>query len=232
MGTALLLEYYQELPHPHAGEGRAAYAVRLEGALGRFKSQVEARYSEGTLQRLLRSADRESRRAAVVALRLCGTMDSNEPVAALLRDDDEGVRQLAADALWSLWFRGASEAHSRQLQRLMKQSPPRRLEGLTALVQEAPTFAEAYNQRAIVYFSLGQYVQSIDDCDRVLRLNPFHFGALSGMAQCHLKLRNRWGALTAFRRVRELFPTMEGIEETIRALEDSLRKDGSSGDGK
>src|SRR4051812_17311707 len=41
--------------------------------IGRFGQQVSARYSEGTLARLLDSGDVTARRASVVALGLCGT---------------------------------------------------------------------------------------------------------------------------------------------------------------
>jgi tetratricopeptide (TPR) repeat protein len=229
---ALLLEYYHELPKPRDGEGRAAWAVRLEAGLEQFKQKVEARYNEGTLQRLLRCSDPEGRRAALVALRLLGSMNSNEPVAGMLRDDDDGVRQLAAEALWSLWFHADTEANNRELQRLVRRNPGRRLAGLNALVDKAPDFAEAYNQRAIIYFGLGQYEKSVADCERVLKLNPYHFGALSGMAQCYLKLDRARAALQAFRRVQRLHPAMDGVEETIRALEEAIGEEGKPDDRK
>jgi tetratricopeptide (TPR) repeat protein len=228
----LLLEYYNELPKPRDGEGRAAWAARLEAGLEEFKHKVAARYTEGTLQRLLQCSDADARRAAVIAVRFLGTMKSNEAVAAMLRDDDEGVRQLAADALWTLWFRADTKANSQELQRLLRRSPAKRLAGLDALIEKAPQFAEAYNQRAIVYFSLGEYAKSVADCERVLKMNPCHFGALSGMAQCYLKLQNRRAALQAFRRVHRLHPGMDGVEETIRALKEALGEEGKRDDKK
>ena len=44
--------------------------------------------------------------------------------------------------------------------------------GLDLLVQKAPRFAEAYNQRAILHFRLKQYDRSIADCEKTLQLNP------------------------------------------------------------
>ena len=54
------------------------------------------------------------------------------------------------------------------------------------LVDMAPWFAEAWNQRAIALYGLGRYLQSIDDCRQALEINPYHFGAAAGMGQCHL----------------------------------------------
>ena len=58
----------------------------------------------------------------------------------------------------------------------------------TRLIAIAPAFAEAYNQRAIIYFEQGRYAESARDCRRVLSINPYHFGALAGLFQCQIGL--------------------------------------------
>src|SRR5205823_3574179 len=129
------------------------------------------------------------------------------------------VRQLAVDALWSLWFRADSGANAQELQRLMRLRDTRKkLSGLNLLVEKAPHFAEAYNQRAILFFHLEELQKSIADCERVVKLNPHHFGAHAGMAQCYMKLGKPRPALKAFRHALRINPGMEGVEETIRAL--------------
>ena len=40
------------------------------------------------------------------------------------------------------------------------------------LIKKAPAFAEAYNQRAILYFRAGEYQKAIADCETALKLNP------------------------------------------------------------
>jgi tetratricopeptide (TPR) repeat protein len=226
---ALLVDYYTELPERQTGEDRAAWAGRLQAGLDTFRQRVAARYSEGTLQRLLDSSQPRARRAAVLALGLLGTMRSNKAVAAVLRDDDRVVRQLAADALWALWFRADAEANNQELQRLLRLGDPAKtLAGLNALVRKAPAFAEAYNQRAIVHFRLEDYPKSIADCERAVKLNPCHFGAQAGMAQCYMKLKKPRAALRAFRSALRINPNMEGVEDTIRTLEDVLGEEGKS----
>jgi Tfp pilus assembly protein PilF len=141
------------------------------------------------------------------------------------------VRQLAHDALWSLWFRGDSPEHCRELQRLMRQRDPRRaLVGINALIHKAPSFAEAYNQRAILFFRLEDFGSSIADCETTLKLNPLHFGAASGMAQCYMKLKKPRAALKAFRAAFRVNPHIQGIEDTIRTLEDVLGEEGKKED--
>lgn len=231
MRVALLMDYYQRLPERRLGEDGKSWSVRLHEGLSRFQQEVAARYSEGTLQRLVHEASPEARRAAVAALGLVGTLASNKLLASRLHDSDTTVRQLAHDALWSLWFRGDTPDHCRELQKLMRQRDPQKaLTGFDALIQRAASFAEAYNQRAIVHFRLEEYQKSIADCETTLKLNPHHFGAASGMAQCYMKLKKPRAALKAFRSAYRLNPHIEGIEDTIRTLEDVLGEEGRKED--
>ena len=86
----------------------------MQAALDRFKKSVQARYTEGTLLRVLDSGPGGTA-GGLLALGLVGTMKANKTVAGMLRNDDRITRQLASDALWSLWFRADSDANSREL---------------------------------------------------------------------------------------------------------------------
>jgi tetratricopeptide (TPR) repeat protein len=220
--NAVILEFYHEL--------------NTTSNLHRFAEQVSQRYTEGTLQRLLAQRKSKTREPALVALRLLGTMDSNAAIASCLRDRDPHVRELAEGALWSIWFRGDSEENQQELQRLTRliaeQQYAAALAGLDALIRRAPKYAEAYNQRAILHWRRGDYKRSVLDCERTLRLNPFHFGAQSGLAQCYLQLRKPVEALRAFRDARKISPHLEGIEENIRSLEKYLREQRRRKDGR
>jgi tetratricopeptide (TPR) repeat protein len=228
---AKLVDYYRRLPQRQKGEPSQSWAVRIQEGLGEFKKTVAGRYTEGTLQRLLAEPHPDARRAAVMGLGLVGTMQSNKPLAGRLHDRDAQVRRLAADALWALWFRADSEANNAELQRLMRMRDPKKaLVAFDSLIKKTRSFAEAYNQRAIVHFRLEQFESSISDCETVLRLNPHHFGAQSGMAQCYLKLRKPKAALRAFKNALRINPNLEGVEETIRALQEVLGEEGKRED--
>ncbi len=226
MGASLLVEFYNELPEVRPNARSAAKAKRQK-ALAKFEQHVRDRYTEGTLLRLLHSDDVRARRAATLALGLLGTMASNRDLATMLRHNDKQTRLLAVHALWSIWFRADSPENNQELQRLVSLSKSQdALAGLTALIKKAPRFAEAHNQRAIVYFRLEEYQKAIADCEKTLELNPYHFGAQSGMAQCYMKLRKPRQALKVFRNAYRLHPGLEGVEQTIRALEEALGEEG------
>lgn len=218
-----LVEFYEQLPPPQDGEDLEQWASSVRDALQEFGHKVQAQYTEATLGRLLTSADPRCRRAAVVALGLVGTMAVNGAVASLLQDRDRLTRYLASDALWAIWSRGYSERYNQELQCLLRQPDAKtKLAGLDSLVRRAGDFAEAFNQRAILYYRLGKFRKAIADCERVMRLNPHHFGAAAGMAQCYLKLNKPRAALRSFRVALAINPNLDDVEETIKAIEDVL----------
>ncbi|HTU18206.1 MAG TPA: tetratricopeptide repeat protein [Gemmataceae bacterium] len=230
MSNSLLLEYYQQIPE---GRSDAKPKVTRKEAIEVFKHRIAERYSEGTLLRLLENGDNLSRRAALLALGLLGTMNACAGIAARLHDEDRETTQIAADTLWTLWFRGDTPANNQELQRLARQRDRERaLAGMDALIKRAPEFAEAYNQRAIIYFRLKKFDRSIADCEKTLKLNPYHFGAQAGLGQCYMQMRKHRAALKAFRAALRLNPHMDGVAETIRALENALGEEGRRDDKK
>jgi tetratricopeptide (TPR) repeat protein len=229
----LLVEYYRELPERRHKEETGSWRARLQAATDTFRERVEARYTEGTLLRLLESPSGQARQAALMALGLVGTMAGNRAVAARLHDEVPEVWKLAFDTLWSLWFRADSEANNRALQRLMRmRDRGKALAGFDELVERAPAFAEAHNQRAILLFRMKEYDRCVADCEKALQLNPVHFGARAGMAQAYLQMRKHKAALKAFREALRIYPHMEGVADTVRALETALGEEGRRDDKK
>jgi tetratricopeptide (TPR) repeat protein len=225
MADALLAAWYRELPEMRSDDDPELWANRMNDALRGFRRRVRNRYSEGSLQRLLDHHDAEVRRAAVLAIGLTGTYQSNAALARKLHDEDELVARTASDALWEIWFRGGTEEANLELQRVVRLGDaPRVLAGLNEIVREWPDFAEAYNQRAIVHFQRGDYQRSRTDCENALRLNPHHFGAQTGMGQCCMKLRKYSAALRAFRLALQINPTLGHLNETIRTLASVLEE--------
>jgi tetratricopeptide (TPR) repeat protein len=226
-----LLQYYHDLPDRKAGDSSRQAAHRIRRGLNRFKNSVEARYNEASLERLLFCPNTEVRQAAVLALGLTGTMLVNRALAGRLHDEDPVVSELAADALWSVWFRADAKENNQELQRLIRltvdeDSAAEVLAGYRALIEKSPRFAEAYNQRAIVFYRLGDLAKSIADCEKVMRLNPYHFGAASGLAQCFMKQKKLRAALRCYRRANRINPHLEGVKQVIDSLERMLGEKG------
>jgi len=145
-----------------------------------------------------------------------------------LRDESALVRGYAEQGLWLLWTRSGDGEIDRQMARASEDLQAGRYdEAITLLgevIRKKPDYAEGWNRRATVYYLAGDYRKSIADCDEVLKRNPRHFGALSGLGQIHLALQDEEAALAWFRRALEVNPNMVGVEFNIRMLEER-RKD-------
>ncbi len=225
MRQPLLLQYYQLLP------ASAETAPTFRKGLGKFKRAVEARYNEASLERLLDAPAAEVRQGAVLALGLIGSMACNANLAARLHDEDALVRQFTDQALWAIWFRADLPENNEELQRLIRiRSSEKKAEELeaafTALIRKAPRFAEAYNQRAVFHFRHGNLPKAISDCEKALRLNPYHFGAASGLGQCFLRQKKLRAALRTYRRAARINPNLDGVHEAISSLERLLGEEG------
>ncbi|MEE3716206.1 tetratricopeptide repeat protein [Tumidithrix elongata RA019] len=138
---------------------------------------------------------------------------SQPPIDSLLKDlksEDEDIRTQATQELWQIWFMQKGDYGLdliRQSQTLLEQGETRRAEDLlTELINDQPDFSEAWNRRAVLYYTLGKYQKSLKDCQHVIELNPIHFGAIHGMGLCYAALGDYMSAIKAFRRVLELQP--------------------------
>jgi tetratricopeptide (TPR) repeat protein len=91
------------------------------------------------------------------------------------------------------------------------------------VVGQAPDFAEGWNKRATVRYFMGNHTGSIEDCARVLELEPRHFGALSGLGMIHVALGDDRAALRWFEQALAVHPYLPGVKENISILRERLR---------
>jgi tetratricopeptide (TPR) repeat protein len=127
-----------------------------------------------------------------------------------LKNPDALVREQATKKLWRIWFQqkgvyGLEKID--QSQKLLDAGEIAEAEAmLTQLIQEQPDFAEAWNRRAFLYYSMGEYQKSLADCQMVIQINPVHFGALHGIGLCYAALGKYAKAIKAFKRALEIQP--------------------------
>jgi tetratricopeptide (TPR) repeat protein len=214
---SLLVDYYE--------------AFLRDRDLDQFRQQVTARYTEGTLGRVLTSSSNvAARRAAVLALGVIGSFEqSNTSLGRALRDNDPIVRTMAESALWAIWFRADSPENNQKLDEVRLLIGNQRLDAAinsaSRLIARAPKYAEAYNQRAIALFLQGRFAESAEECQRVLELNPYHVGAIGGLVQCQIQLNQPHEALRTLRRAANLQPHSPSIRENIQILEAQIESD-------
>ncbi len=145
---------------------------------------------------------------------------------ARLRDESAFVRGYAEQGLWLLWSRSGDQALDELMARgvdAMQEGRHEEAIGLfSEVIKRKPAFAEGWNKRATAWFLAGEYEKSIADCDEVLKRNPHHFGALSGLGEIYLRLERPAQALVWFRRALDVNPNLLGVEFRIKQIEERL----------
>jgi len=75
-----------------------------------------------------------------------------------------------------------------------------------------PEWSEAWNKRATVFFLMKRYSKSLNDIEKVLKIESRHFGALSGQARIFLKLQKYEKAIISLKKALKIYPSFRSGE--------------------
>ncbi|MFT5599003.1 MAG: tetratricopeptide (TPR) repeat protein [Gammaproteobacteria bacterium] len=89
-------------------------------------------------------------------------------------------------AIWQLWLNPDDRVVKKRMQIIMATRETGNYEEtitlLNDLIAQYPNYSEGWNQRATIYYLMGNFDASVLDVAQTLKLEPRHFGALSGLA--------------------------------------------------
>lgn len=85
-----------------------------------------------------------------------------------------------------------------------------------------PDYAEGWNQRATLHYFMQNYGKSLRDVERVLALEPRHFGALSGLGLIFQAFDEKKKALSAWYKVLAVYPAMKSAQSAVVKLEEEI----------
>lgn len=153
-----------------------------------------------------------------------------EREADLLRQlreaEDPRAATLIEGELRTMWSRSGSAAvdllWTRGRDALEAGDPQAAIEHLTAAIDHAPAFAEAYVGRAAAYYLTNRAGPAIDDLRQALVLNPHHWEALQGFAVLLEELGREEDALEVWRRVTDIHPQNPVARTSVDRLEIAL----------
>jgi tetratricopeptide (TPR) repeat protein len=203
----------------------------LEGKdLNGLHKLLKSRWTVQQLTSFLVCKDDDVRKVAALALAYVGGKCCINAVASQLHHPDPVVNQMAEHALWSIWFRcGATQEANHELCRgtkaLNRRDFSQAISHFTRAIEEDPTFAEAFNQRAIVEYLQERYDESIQDCLRAVELMPCHFGAWAGLGHCHAHEGHLQDAIDSYDRALKINPHMECVRQMVCELRNRLSAD-------
>ncbi len=138
-----------------------------------------------------------------------------------VRTEEEGDALVAE--IWRVWLQSGKP----ELDAAMQQAVNFMAVGLGALAMpilddilaKAPDWAEAWNKRATLLYLMGEHDRSLADIERVLALEPRHFGALAGIGLIRMAKGEPREALAAFRRALAVNPFLKERFALIPELE-------------
>jgi tetratricopeptide (TPR) repeat protein len=137
------------------------------------------------------------------------------------KDEEEADRTVAE--IWKLWLQSGTPDLDERLQQaswLMNAGLVAvALPVLDDIVKRAPDWAEAWNKRATTLYLAGEHDRSLADIERVLALEPRHFGALAGIGLIRMARGEYGEALAAYRRALAVNPFLKERHDLIPALE-------------
>jgi tetratricopeptide (TPR) repeat protein len=146
----------------------------------------------------------------------------------LAETTDEATGEAISDRIQALWMVSGGPTAALVMQRAAAAAQAGELNAaldvLDGLIALQPTLAEAWHQRAIVYFQIGDLEAVIADVRHVLEYEPRHFAALSGLGQTFYRAGDTARALEAVRASLAINPFQPATKEFEGELEAALNR--------
>ena len=135
--------------------------------------------------------------------------------------DDETAKAIE-QRIWALWMHSRSDTANLLMMRVQKSIEEKDLDLalklLDAIVKIKPNYLEAWNRRATIYYMKKDYGRSISDIREVLRREPRHFGALTGLGLILQDIGDDKQALEVYRRALAVYPRLERVPDIVKTL--------------
>ena len=146
-----------------------------------------------------------------------------------LKKDIPSLSSRIAQQIWMLWSTHPTDQKLTSIldegSRLVQdQQYNRAIDVFTQAIELDPTWAEAWNKRATVYYIVGEFQKSQDDIDKVLELEERHFGALAGQGMVNIQLKNYDKAKRSYQKAQEIYPAMKSSKVMIEQIEELIKR--------
>ena len=171
----------------------------------------------------------------IILFFLTVTLNANERDIELdnlfseLKKNDPTLSKNIELKIWDLWSTHPTDDKLTSIlnegSRLMQDKNLfRAISVFTEVIEIDPTWAEAWNKRATVYYMIGEFEKSQNDIDKVLNLEKRHFGALAGQGLVNIQLKNYEKAIRSYEQAKEIYPAMRSPEIMINQIEELIKQ--------
>ena len=146
-----------------------------------------------------------------------------------LKNDDQYISNKIEQKIWKIW---STHPNNSELTTMLNAGSEfvnnnqllEAIEIFTKVIELDPSWPEAWNKRATVFYMVGEFEKSQKDIDEVLKLEKRHFGALAGQGLVNIKLENYDKAIKSYENVIEIYPSMNSSKIMIKHIKDLIKK--------
>jgi tetratricopeptide (TPR) repeat protein len=140
----------------------------------------------------------------------------------LAKAEDENEAKGIAALIERRWERSGSDTAdllmSRANEAAAKKDYPLAVELIDRVIALQPNWAEAWSQRATVFYLLDDPVAAMADLHQVLRLEPREYNAWAGLGHIFMASEDKARALEAYRRALKLNPQFPSLKVIVERL--------------
>ncbi|MFN3659327.1 MAG: tetratricopeptide repeat protein [Pseudolabrys sp.] len=145
---------------------------------------------------------------------------------ALKAAPDETSAKAIEERIWALWVISKSDTANLLMTRvktaLEAKDVDLAIKLLDGIVKVKPDYVEGWNRRATIYYMRKDYGRAMADIREVLKREPRHFGALSGLGMILQDLGDEKQALEVFRRALAVYPRLQRIPDLVKTLQEKV----------
>ncbi len=139
---------------------------------------------------------------------------------------DDTTAKAIEERIWALWVVSRSDTANLLMTRVKAAIEAKdtdlAIKLLDAIVKIKPDYIEAWNRRATLYYMKKDYGHSLADIREVLKREPRHFGALSGLGLIMQDIGDDKKALEVYRRALAVHPRLQRIPDLVKTLQEKV----------
>jgi len=145
---------------------------------------------------------------------------------ALKAAPDDTIAKAIEERIWAQWVISRSDTANLLMTRVKTAIEAHEMdlaiELLNSIVKIKPDYIEAWNRRATLYYMKKDYGRALADIREVLKREPRHFGALSGLGLILQDIGDDKQALEVYRRALAVYPRLQRIPDVVKTLQEKV----------
>ncbi|HZL31306.1 MAG TPA: tetratricopeptide repeat protein [Pseudolabrys sp.] len=145
---------------------------------------------------------------------------------ALKAAPDEETAKAVEQRIWAAWVVSRSDTANLLMTRVRTAVEAKDLDLaiklLDSIIKIKPDYIEGWNRRATLYYMQKDYGRALADIREVLKREPRHFGALSGLGMILQDVGDDKQALEVYRRALAVYPKLQRIPDLVKSLQEKV----------